>query len=50
MMPEHPQFEQKELVEHLLHYIQSVRYGSVTVVIQDGKVIQIEKNEKMRLR
>lgn len=42
--------ERKEIAERLLQYIQSVQYGSVTVIIQDGKVIQIEKNEKIRLR
>lgn len=29
--------------------IETVRFGSVTVIVQDGKVIQIEKNEKLRL-
>ena len=28
---------------------ESVRFGSVSVIIQDGKIVQIEKNEKMRL-
>jgi hypothetical protein len=26
-----------------------IKFGTVTVVIQDGKVIQIESNEKFRL-
>lgn len=26
-----------------------IRYGTVTLVIQDGHVIQIDKNEKIRL-
>lgn len=30
--------------------IKSVAYGTVTVVIQDGKVIQIDKTEKVRLK
>lgn len=30
-------------------FIETVRFGSVTVIVQDGKVIQIEKNEKVRL-
>ena len=30
-------------------FIESVRFGSVSVIIQDGKIVQIEKNEKMRL-
>lgn len=30
--------------------IQSIQYGTVTVIVQDGKVIQIEKNEKYRVK
>ncbi|MCM3620268.1 YezD family protein [Sutcliffiella horikoshii] len=30
--------------------LQSVKFGSITLVVQDGKVIQIEKNEKVRLQ
>lgn len=29
--------------------LQNMKFGSVTLVIQDGKIIQIEKNEKIRL-
>ena len=29
--------------------IESIRFGSVTVIVQDGKVIQIDKQEKFRL-
>ena len=29
--------------------VRSVRYGSVVVVVQDGRVVQIEKTEKIRL-
>ena len=34
----------------LLEMVKTVRYGSVTIIIQDGQVIQIDKNEKMRLK
>lgn len=27
----------------------TIRYGSITLVIQDGKLIQIDRNEKMRV-
>ncbi|MFL6562898.1 MAG: YezD family protein [Bacillus sp. (in: firmicutes)] len=27
----------------------TLKYGSITLVIQDGKIVQIEKNEKVRL-
>jgi hypothetical protein len=29
--------------------LEGLKYGSVTIVVQNGKVIQIEKNEKVRL-
>ncbi len=29
--------------------LSSMKFGSITIVVQDGKVIQIEKNEKIRL-
>ncbi|EOR25954.1 YezD family protein [Cytobacillus oceanisediminis] len=29
--------------------LKTMKFGSVTLVIQDGKIIQIEKNEKIRL-
>ncbi|MDR1573519.1 MAG: YezD family protein [Clostridiales Family XIII bacterium] len=37
-------------MEQIISYINDIRYGSVTVVIQDGHVLQIEKNEKIRIR
>ncbi|WP_438823812.1 YezD family protein [Bacillus sp. JJ675] len=30
--------------------LKDMSYGSITFVVQDGKVIQIEKNEKIRLK
>jgi hypothetical protein len=33
----------------LLKYLNSIRFGSVTLNIRDSKVIGIEKNEKIRL-
>ncbi|ULT59219.1 YezD family protein [Neobacillus drentensis] len=27
----------------------SLQFGSITLVVQDGKIVQIEKNEKVRL-
>jgi Uncharacterized small protein len=29
--------------------VKSVGYGSITIIVQDGKAIQIEINEKIRL-
>lgn len=30
--------------------LKEIRYGTVSLVIQDGKVIQIDKSEKIRLK
>jgi hypothetical protein len=37
-------------LKRLLDMASSISYGSITLLIQDGKAIQIEKHEKMRLR
>ena len=31
-------------------YLDDLRYGYITLVVQDGVIIQVEKNEKIRLR
>jgi len=40
----------EENLKKLLELLKTTQYGSVTLVIQDGVVIQIERNEKLRLR
>jgi hypothetical protein len=35
-------------IKDLLVLLKDLRYGSVTLVVQDGKVIQMEKVEKIR--
>jgi Uncharacterized small protein len=37
-------------IEKLLNIIKTVRFGSITIIIQEGKIVQIEKNEKLRLK
>lgn len=39
---------QKDL-NRLLEMLKVMKYGFITLVVQDGRVIQIEKNEKVRL-
>ncbi len=38
-----------EDLKKIKEFIEQIRFGSVTVIVQDGKVIQIEKHEKVRL-
>ncbi|MBP5157852.1 MAG: YezD family protein [Treponema sp.] len=37
-----------EEFKKLAEYVKSIKFGSVTVQIQDGRIIQIDKNEKFR--
>lgn len=39
----------RELEHQVRDALHAIRYGTVTLVIQDGRVIQIDKNEKIRL-
>jgi hypothetical protein len=38
-----------EILDRISKAMRGLRFGSVEVVIQDGKVIQIERKEKFRL-
>ncbi|ABQ28039.1 YezD family protein [Geotalea uraniireducens] len=40
----------RELEQRIRESVGAIRYGTVTLVIQDGKVIQIDRNEKIRLK
>ncbi|MGE7023670.1 YezD family protein [Solibacillus cecembensis] len=46
--------KQKENIEVSLENIKemlaAIKFGTITLVIQDGLVVQIEKNEKIRLK
>jgi hypothetical protein len=39
-----------EDLKKLLELMETIRYGSITIIIQEGKVVLIEKNEKVRLK
>ena len=39
----------EEELERIRKLIESVKYGSVNIIIQDGKIVQIDKNEKIRM-
>lgn len=38
-----------ENVEKLNALMKDMRFGTVTIIVQDGKIIQIDKTEKYRL-
>ena len=39
-----------EVLENIKKAVESIKYGTVTLIIQDGVIIQMEKNEKIRLK
>lgn len=39
----------KKEIEKILSFIESIEYGSVSIYIQNGKIVQIEKNEKVKM-
>ena len=40
----------KTWLEQVQVYVQSLRYGVVTIVVHDGRVTQIDRTERVRLR
>ena len=40
--------EDEKLLFQILKAIKSIRYGSVQIIIQDSRVVQIDKTEKIR--
>jgi hypothetical protein len=40
----------KDLELRIRDALREIRYGTVTLVIQDSRVIQIDKSEKIRLK
>ncbi len=41
--------KEREIMAEIQSAIKSIRYGYVQIVIQDSKVVQIDKTEKVRL-
>ncbi|AXN36979.1 MULTISPECIES: YezD family protein [Bacillaceae] len=40
----------EEIFERLQEMLKSMKYGSITLIVQDGKIIQMERNEKLRIK
>ncbi len=39
-----------ELERQVREALRTIRFGTVTLVIQDGHIVQIDKSEKIRVR
>jgi hypothetical protein len=42
--------ERRKLLLNVHELLEEISYGNVVIVLQDGRVIQIETSEKIRLR
>ena len=41
--------ESQEAYDRIVAALRGLRYGSVTAVVQDGVVVQVDRTEKVRL-
>ena len=41
--------EQHQRQEKIAELLQNMKYGNITIIVQDGKIIQIDKTEKHRI-
>lgn len=48
LMGQHENLE--KTYEKLKELLKDLKYGSITIVVQDGKVVQMEKQEKLRFK
>lgn len=39
-----------EIAAHIVSILQTIRFGSIEIVVHDGRVVQIDKHEKYRLK
>jgi hypothetical protein len=49
MIAQSPESWNKELELVVRDALSSIRFGIVSLVVQDGHVIQVDKNEKIRM-
>jgi hypothetical protein len=42
--------DEQEVILEVIRLLRKLRFGTVLLVVQDGKVVQIEMAEKIRLR
>lgn len=42
--------DERSALERIQDALRGLRYGEVTVVVQDGVVVQVERTERVRLK
>lgn len=49
MSSQSPDLWSRELERLVRDALKSIRFGTVSLVVQDGRVIQVDKSEKIRI-
>jgi hypothetical protein len=42
--------DEQEVIMQVVRLLRKLRFGTILLIVQDGKVVQIEMAEKIRLR
>ena len=42
--------EEREVLRQVIEVLRRIQFGTILLIVQDGKVVQIEMAEKFRLR
>jgi hypothetical protein len=43
-----PKIQPSEIARQISRMLEGIRFGSIEIVVHDGKVVQIERKEKIR--
>lgn len=49
-MPKSDEIKKDSYLEIIDSLVKDMKFGTVTIIVQDGKVIQIDKTDKIRLK
>jgi len=42
--------QSQDITQHIASILQGIRFGSIEIVVHDGRIVQIDKHEKFRLK
>jgi len=42
--------QSQEIALHIASILKGIRFGSIEIVVHDGRIVQIEKHEKFRFK
>ena len=40
----------QDIAQHISSILQGLRFGSIEIVVHDGRIVQIDKHEKFRVK